>query len=83
MEAILLLSFIFTQGRSFWETFSRFKRQSNSVGVQYIVSLFKMFSYIQFNSLLGMKPKRADVKSQSLKVENVLQFWLHHVMWSR
>ena len=47
---------IFAQGRILGDLFSKaFKRQSNSVGAQNIVSLFKMFSSIHFNNLLGMK----------------------------
>ena len=37
------------------------KRQSNSVGAQNIVSIFKMFSSIHLNNFLAMKTKRANV----------------------
>ena len=51
-------------GRPFLKVF---KRQINSVGAQNIVSLFKMFRFIHFNNLVGMKTKRANV---NLKFEN-------------
>ena len=35
----------------------RLKRQSNSVSVQNVFSLFKMLGYIHLNNLLGMQPK--------------------------
>ena len=65
-----------------------FKRQRNSVSAQNIISLFKVFSFIYFNNLLGTKTKRANVNRKVLKLGNITwgispdipQFWLHHVM---
>ena len=53
----------------------------------YIISLFKVFSFIHFNNLLGMKAKRADVNRKVRKLGNITwgissdipQFWLRHV----
>ena len=46
---------IFAQGCLFWRPFLKaLKCQSNSVGIQNIVCLFKMFSSIQFNNTLGI-----------------------------
>ena len=53
--------FFFTRPR-FGELFSKlFKRQRNSVSAQNIISLFKAFSFIHFNNLLGIKAKLANV----------------------
>ena len=62
------LNIFFTRphfGRHFLKAF---KRQRNSVSNQNIISLFKVFSFIQFNNLLGIKTKRANV---NLKVRNL------------
>ena len=49
-------------GRPF---FKAFKRQANSVGDKNIVSLFKMFSSINFKNLLEIKSKRANVNRKN------------------
>ena len=64
-----------------------FKRQRNSVSAQNIINLLKVFSFIHFNNLLGIKAKRADVNRKVQKLGNITwgissdipQFWLHHV----
>ena len=79
---------IFFYKVAFWETFLKvFKRQINSVSAQNIISLFKVFSFIHFNNLLGIKTKRANVNRKVLKLGDITwgissdipQFWLHHV----
>ena len=64
-----------------------FKRHRNSVSAQNITSLFKVFSFIHFNNLHGIKAKRANVNRKVRKLGNITwgissdipQFWLHHV----
>ena len=66
-----------------------FKRHRNSDSAQNIISLFKVFSFIHFNNLVGIKAKRANVNRKVRKLENItwgissdiLQFWLHHVTY--
>ena len=79
---------LFTQGLHFGRRFLKtFKRQSNSVGPQNIVSLFKVFTSIHFKNLLRMKTKRANVNREVRKLGNITwgissdipQFWLHHM----
>ena len=79
---------IFLQGRILGDLFLKaFKRQRNSVSAQNIISLFKVFSFIHFNNLLGIKAKRANVNRKVRKLGNITwgissdipQFWLHHV----
>ena len=48
-----------------------FKRQSNSVGAQNMISLFKVLSFIHFNNLLGIKVKRTNVNRKVRKVGNI------------
>ena len=84
-----LLSFkYFLQGRVSGDLLSKlFKRQRNSVSSQNIISLFKVFSFIHFDNLLGIKAKRADVSRKVRKLGNITwgissdipQFWLRHV----
>ena len=80
---------IFTQRQHFGRPFLQaFKGRSNSYGTQNIVSLFKMFSFIHLNNLVGMKTKCANVNRKVRKLGNITwgispdnpQFWLHHVM---
>ena len=74
MEAIvfiILQIFFFTRphfGRPFLKAF---KRQKNSVSAQNIISLFKVFSFIHFNNLLGIKAKRANVDRKVRKLGNI------------
>ena len=64
-----------------------FKRQRKSVSAQNIISLLKLFSFIHFNNLVGIKAKRANVNRRVPKLGNITwgissdipQFWLHHV----
>ena len=70
---LFLLSFkyFFTRpyfGRPFLKAF---KRQRNSVSAQNILSLFKVFSFIHFNNLLGVTAKRANVNRKVRKLENI------------
>ena len=78
----------FLQGRVLGDLFPKlFKRQRNSVSAQNIISLFKVFSFIHFDNLLGIKAKRADVSRKVRKLGNITwgisddipQFWLRHV----
>ena len=65
---------IFLYKAAFWETegfLKAFKRQTNSVGVLSIVSLFKMFSPTNFNNLLEIPTKRANVNRKVRKLGNV------------
>ena len=55
-------------GRPFLKAF---KCQRNSVSAQNIISLFKMFSFIYFNNLLGIKSKCANVDRKVLKLGNI------------
>ena len=58
---LLSFKYFFTRphfGRPFLKAF---KLQRNSVSAQTIISLFKVFSFIHFNTLLGIKTKRANV----------------------
>ena len=72
MEAIVFFTIFFFHKAAFWEPFLKsFKRQSNLVGAQNIVSLFKMFSCIHFNNLLGIKTKRANVNCKVEKLGNI------------
>ena len=65
---------IFLQGRIVGDLFSK-------------LSLFKVFSFIHFNNLLGIQAKRANVNRKVRKLGNITwgissdipQFWLHHV----
>ena len=62
---LLSIKYFYTRphfGRPF---FKAFKRQTNSVGDKNIVSLFKMFSSINFNNLLEIKSKRANVNRKN------------------
>ena len=71
---LCLLSFkYFFYKAAFWETFfsKRFKRQRNSVSAQNIISLFKVFSFIHFHNLLGVKAKRANVNRKVRKLGNI------------
>ena len=55
-------------GRPFLKAF---KRQRNSVSTQNIFSLFKVFNFIHFNNLLGIKIKSANVNRKALKLGNI------------
>ena len=63
------------------------KRQRKSASAQNIISLLKVFRFIHFNNLLGIKAKRANVNRRVPKLGNITwgiscdipQFWLHHV----
>ena len=48
-----------------------FKLQRNSVNAQNIISLFKVFSFIHFNNLLGIKVNRANVNRKVRKLGNI------------
>ena len=48
-----------------------FKRQSNSVGAQNTISLFKMSSCIHFKNFLGIKTKRANINRKVRKLGNI------------
>ena len=83
----IILQIFFLQGRVLGDLSSKlFKRQRNSVSAQNI-SLFKVFSFIHFNNLLGIQAKRANVNRKVRKLGNITwvissdipQFWLHHV----
>ena len=71
-------------GRPF---FRAFKRQRNSASSQNIISLLKVFSFIHFNNLLGIKAKCANLNCKVQNLGNITwgissdipQFWLHHV----
>ena len=54
-----------------------FKHQSKSVGAQNILSLFKMFSSIHFNNLLGIKTKRAKINRKVRNLGNIT--WGNHL----
>ena len=84
---LLSFKYFFTRshfGRPFLKAF---KCQRNSVNAQNVISLFKVFGFIHFNNLLGIKTKRANVNHKVLKLGNITwgissdipQFWLHHV----
>ena len=84
---LLSFKYFFTRphfGRPFLEAF---KRQRNSVSAENIISLFKVFSFIHFNNLLGIKTILANVNRKVLKLGNITwgissdipQFWLHYV----
>ena len=50
-----------------------FKLQRNSVNAQLnIISLFKVFSSIHFNNLLGIKAKRTNVNRKVRKLGNII-----------
>ena len=51
-------------GRPFLKAF---KRQKNSVSAQNVISLFKVFSFIHFNNLRGIKTKRVNVNRKTGK----------------
>ena len=71
---VFIILQIFFHKTAFWETFFKgLKRPSNSVRAQNVVSLFKMFSSIHFDNLLGIKTKRANVKRKVRK--------LGHITW--
>ena len=83
---LLSFKYFFTRphfGRPFLKAF---KRQRKSVA-QNIISLLRVFSFIHFNDLLGMKAKRANVICRVPKLGNITwgispdipQFWLYHV----
>ena len=55
-------------GRPFLKAF---KRQIKSDSVQNIISLLKVFSFIHFNNLLGIKAKRANVNRRVPKLGNI------------
>ena len=66
---IILQIYIFLQGHVLGDLFSKhFKHQRNSVSAQNIISLFKVFSFIHFNNLLGIKAKRANVNGKVRKL---------------
>ena len=60
---LCLLSFKYFLTRPHFERpfLKAFKLQRNSVNAQNIISLFKVFSFIHFNNLLGIKAKRTNV----------------------
>ena len=69
---LLSFKYFFTRphfGRPFLKAF---KRQRNSVSAQNIISLFKVFSFIHFNNLLGIKAKRANVNRKVRKLGNII-----------
>ena len=68
---LLSFKYFFTRphfGRPFFKVF---KRQRNSLSAQNIISLFKVFSFIHFNNLLGIKTKRSNVNRKVLKLGNI------------
>ena len=74
MDAIvfIILQIFFLQGRVLGDLFSKlFKRQRNSVSAQNSISLFKVFSFIHFYNLLGIKAKRANVNRKVRKLGNI------------
>ena len=83
MHAIvfIILQFFFLQGHILGDLFSKL------LSAQNIISLFKVFSFIHFDNLFGIKTKRANVNRKGLKLGNITwgissdipQFWLHHV----
>ena len=84
----IILQIFFLKGRVLGDLFSKlFKRQRNSVSAQNIITLFKVFSFIHFNNLLGIQAKRANVNRNVRKLGNITwgiysdipQFCLHHV----
>ena len=69
----IILQIFFLQGRVLGDLFSKlFKRQRNSVSAQNIISLFKVFSFIHFNNLLGIQAKRANVNRKVRKLGNII-----------
>ena len=66
-----------------------FKRQIKSDSAQNIISLLKVFSFIHFHNLFGIKAKRANINRRVPKLGNITwgissdipQFWLHHVTY--
>ena len=70
---LLSFKYFFLQGRVLGDLFSKlFKRQRNSVSAQNIISLFKVFSFIHFNILLGIQAKRANnVNRKVRKLGNI------------
>ena len=68
----IILQIFCLQGRILRDLFSKlFKRQRNSVSAQNIISLFKVFSFIHFNNLLGIKAKCAKVNRKVRKLGNI------------
>ena len=68
---LLSFKYFFTRlhfGRPFLKAF---KRQSKSLSAQNIISLLKVFSFIHFNNLLGIKAKRANVNRRVPKLGNI------------
>ena len=92
LHIYIYIYFFFTRprfGRPFLKL-KLFKRQRNSVSAQnIIISLFKVFSFIHFDNLLGIKAKRANVNRKVRKLGNITwgisydipQFWLRHVTY--
>ena len=88
-DLLCLLSFkyLFTRPHFRRPFLKAFTCQSNSVGAQNMISLFKVLSFIHFNNLLGVKVKHANVNHKVRKLGNMTwgissdipQFWLHHV----
>ena len=84
----IILQIFCLQGSILGDLFSKlFKCQRNYVSAQNIISLYKVFSLIHFNNLLGIKAKCADVNRKVRELGNITwgisadipQFWLHHV----
>ena len=69
MLCVYYPSNIFLQGRILGDLF--FKRQRNSVSAQNVISLFKVFSFIHFNNLLGIKTKCTNINRKVLKLGNI------------
>ena len=74
MAAIVFIILqIFVYKAAFWATF--FSELLNVkeifVSAQNIISLFKVFNFIHFNNLLGLKAKRANVNRKVRKLGNI------------
>ena len=70
----------FLQGRVLGDLFSKlFIRQRSSVRAQNIISLFKVFSFIHFNNLLGIQAKRTNVNRKVRKLGNIT--WEYHLIF--
>ena len=64
---------IFLQGHILGDLFSKLLNAKEILPViaQNIISLFKVFSFIHFNNLLGIKAKRAKVNRKVRKLGNI------------
>ena len=81
--SIIFQIFLYKHGRSIFEIFlNTIKRVNISASIQSISILFKTFSYIQLNNLIGMKIKHA--KNINLQNSKPGEYHLGYILgWQR